>query len=145
LLALGDPNFTAPDAGPPPQPPDHGLYLALALPGGNAAHAGLRGGDVLLRYNGVKLTKLADLKLVPSGQPVPVVVWRDGKTLDDIRLAPGKLGVVVSNDPPAIALHKRRDLELLADARTRAADKPLPGTRLEVAALAALLPQGRST
>jgi tetratricopeptide (TPR) repeat protein len=145
LLALGDPNFSLPDAGPPPQPPDHGLYLSVVLPGGNAAKAGLRGGDVLLRYAGTKLATRADLKPADSGDPVPVVVWRDGKTLDELRLAPGKLGVVVSEESSAVALRKRRELDLLADARSRAEIHPLPGTRLEVSALAGLLPEGQAT
>jgi Tfp pilus assembly protein PilF len=146
LLAVGDPVFTLPQAGPPPEPPDHGLYLSLVLPGGSAARAGLRAGDVLLQYAGTRLTSRADLKPSEGGTPVPVVAWRDGKTLDDLRLAPGKLGVVVSPDPPAVALRKRRDLDLLADARARGDGlAPLPGTRLEVAAIAGLLPQDKST
>jgi tetratricopeptide (TPR) repeat protein len=145
LLALGDPNFTTPDAGPPPEPPDHGLYVAAVLPGGSAARAGLRAGDVLLRYGPTKLTTTADLKLAETGERVPVVIWREGKLLDELRVSPGKLGIVVSNDPSAVALRKRRELDLVADARSRDDARPLPGTRLEVAALAALLPEGKTT
>jgi tetratricopeptide (TPR) repeat protein len=145
LLALGDPNFTLPGAAPLPEPPAYGLYLPLVLPDGNAARAGLRAGDTLLSYAGRKLSTKADLKIAEGGDPVPVIVWRDGKTLHDMLLAPGKLGVLVSDDPPAVALRKRRELELLADARTRSDIRPLPGTRLEVAALAGLLPEGQST
>jgi CHAT domain-containing protein len=134
-----------PSAAPPPQAPEHGLYLALVLPDGNAARSGLRGGDVLLSYGGTKLTTKADLKVAQTGDRVPVAVWRDGKTLGDIRLAPGKLGVVLSDDPPALALRKRRERELLADARSRSDISPLPGTRLEVAAVAALLPRDKAT
>jgi tetratricopeptide (TPR) repeat protein len=145
LLALGDPNFTSPQSGPPPQPPEHGLYLALVLPGSNAARAGLRGGDVLLSYGGTKLTTKEDLKLAEAGEAVPIRAWRDGRVLAELRIDPGKLGVVISQDPPALALRKRRDLDLLADARSRDGARPLPGTRLEVAALAALLPKDKTT
>ncbi len=145
LLALGDPNFALPDAGPPPEPPDHGLYLSLVLPGGNAARAGLRAGDVLLRYGDVKLTTKADLKVAESGERVAVRVWRDGKIHDDLGLAPGKLGVVLGDDPPAAALRKRRDRDRLADVRSRAGVQALPGTRLEVAAIAALFPREKTT
>src|SRR5262249_62320010 len=55
LLAVGDPVFTTP-ANPAPPPPDHGLLLTAVLPGGNASKAGLRTGDVLLRYGDVQLT-----------------------------------------------------------------------------------------
>jgi tetratricopeptide (TPR) repeat protein len=147
LLAVGDPTFTLPQAGPPPEPPDQGLYLSLVLPGGGAAKAGLRAGDVLLSYAGTRLATRADLKVAAEGgERVPVIVWRDGKTLDELRVAPGKLGVVVSEDPPTVALRKRRELDQLADARVRGDGlAPLPGTRLEVAALAGLLPEDRST
>jgi Flp pilus assembly protein TadD len=144
LLALGDPNFTLPSAGAP-SAPEYGLYLSLVLPDGNAARAGLRAGDILLSYGGRKVTTKADLKIAEGGDQLPIMVWRDGKTLDELRLAPGKLGVAISDDPPAIALRKRRELDLLADARTRSDIRPLPGTRLEVAALEGLLPEGQST
>jgi hypothetical protein len=147
LLAVGDPNFALPSASPPPEPPDPGLYLALVLPGGGAAKAGLRAGDVLLQYGGTRLSTRADLKVAAEGgERVPVLAWREGKVLDERRVAPGKLGVVVSDEPPAVALRKRRELDLLADARVRGDGlAPLAGTRLEVAALAALLPEDRST
>jgi hypothetical protein len=147
LLAVGDPAFALPAAGPPQEPPDHGLYLSLVLPGGSASRAGLRAGDVLLRYAGTRLTTRADLKVAAEGGArVPVVTWRDGKTLDELRVAPGKLGVVVSDDPPAVALRKRRQLDLIADARACGDGlAPLPGTRLEVAAIAGLLPADKST
>ncbi len=145
LLALGDPNFALPDAGPPPESPDHGLYLALVLPGGTAARIGLRPGDVLLRYAGVKLVTRDDLKVAEDGERVPVVVWRDGKVRDDLRLAPGKLGVVLSDDPPAVALRKRRERDVLADVRNRGDVSPLLGTRLEVVSLAGLLPGDKVT
>jgi tetratricopeptide (TPR) repeat protein len=147
LLAVGDPAFRPSDASPPPAPPEHGLYLALVLPGGSAARAGLRAGDVLLSYAGTRLTSRADLKVAADGgERVPVSVWRSGQTLDELRVAAGKLGVVIGDDPPAVALRKRRELEQLADARARGDGlAPLPGTRLEVDAIAGLLPADRST
>jgi CHAT domain-containing protein/Flp pilus assembly protein TadD len=144
LLALGDPNFQLP-SNAPPAPPEYGLCVSVVLPGSNAARAGMHSGDILLRYGDTKLTSKADLKIATEGAAVPIQVWRDGKTLDDLRLDAGKLGIVVSEDPPAEALRKRRELDLLADARVRAGLQPLPGTRLEVAALAALLPKDRVT
>jgi tetratricopeptide (TPR) repeat protein len=144
LLALGDPNFELPSAAAP-APPTSGLYLSAVLSGSNAARAGLRSGDVLLSYNGSKLTTKADLKITTEGAAVPIQAWRDGKTLTELRLEPGKLGVAISEDAPAVALRKRRELELLADARVRAGLQPLPGTGVEVAALARLLPKERTT
>jgi hypothetical protein len=145
LLAVGDPNFQLANAPVPPRPPEYGLHLSLVLPGSNAGRHGLRGGDVLLSYNSIRLSTKDDLKLVTEGAAVPVEVWRHGKTLEELRRDPGKLGVVISEEPPAVALRKRCELELLADARVRSGVQPLPGTRLEVAAVTALLPKGRTT
>jgi CHAT domain-containing protein len=63
----------------------------------------------------------------------------------DLAVAPGTLDLVAADDAPAVALRQRREREPLADARTRDGVRPLPGTRLEVAALAGLLPAGRAT
>jgi CHAT domain-containing protein len=145
LLALGDPNFQLPDAPAQPQPPDYGLYVSVVLPDSNAGRAGLHSGDVLLRYGDTRLTTKADLKTATEGPSIPIQVWREGKTRNDLRLDPGKLGVALSDDPPAVALRKSRELDLLADARVRGGLQPLPGTRLEVATLTALLPPDRVT
>jgi tetratricopeptide (TPR) repeat protein len=138
LLALGDPNFHLPADKPAPLP-EHGLLLTLVLAGGNASKAGLRGGDVLLAYNGHKLTTLADLKPATSGDAVPVQVWRDGKTFQ-ARLAPGKLGVAIDRDPAPAALRRQRDFDALLAGRTRDNDKidALPASRYEVQALETL-------
>jgi hypothetical protein len=143
LLALGDPAFATPLSPLPPPPPDHGLLLTVVPPGGNAFQAGLRGGDVLLRYGDVKLTTGADLKVATDGKPIPVQVWRDGQTLA-LKVQPGKLGVVVSAEPLAEALRQRRAFDTLLAARTRDEIKPLPGSRVEVNALAALFPKDKT-
>ncbi len=134
LLAVGDPAFRRT---PPPDPPDHGLYLQLVLPQGNAGRAGLKAGDVLLRYNGARLRTTADLKVVTQGTgPVPVQAWRDGQ-VQERAVAPGPLGVVVAPGPAAEALRKRRRAEAVLT--RRAGDyAPLPGTRVEVEGLARL-------
>ncbi|HKI30731.1 MAG TPA: tetratricopeptide repeat protein [Gemmataceae bacterium] len=144
LLALGDPAFQLPSAAPPPPPPEHGLYLLLVLPDGNAYKAGLRTGDVLLQYAGQKLTLLEDLRPATEGDKVSVTVWRDGKTLDNLTVAPGKLGVSISKDAPAVALRRQREREALADSRRREDIKPLPGTRFEVETIRTLFPKDGS-
>jgi CHAT domain-containing protein len=144
LLALGDPAFGLPHAPPTSPPPDYGILLTLVLPDGNASKAGLRSGDVLLRYAGKKLTSVADLQLAEAGDKVPVVIWREGTTLDSIQVGPGKLGVSLSRDPITLALRRQQELELLADARRRDEVKPLPGSRFEVQAIGALFPKASS-
>jgi CHAT domain-containing protein len=139
LLALGDPTFTIPTAAAAPPPPVHGVLLTLVLPGGNAHKAGLRAGDVLLRYGEHPLKTIADLKLAASGDPVPVSVWRDGKTFDT-RLPAGKLGVVASREPAAEAIRQQRELDIALAVRTRDEVKPLPGSRYEVRTVRTLFP-----
>jgi S1-C subfamily serine protease len=77
VLALGDPAFAAAKK---PDPPNYGLLITRVEAGGSAPRAELRGGDVLLRYAGTKLTEITDLasalKTTPKGK---AVVWRDSK------------------------------------------------------------------
>jgi len=136
LLALGDPAFTAPAHTSPPLP-EHGLLLTLVLPDGNAGKAGLRSGDVLLRYGEQKLTKLADFKPAAGGESISVRIWRDGQTLD-VQLKPGKLGAALHREPAPQALRQQRDFDTLLASRSRDEAKPLPGSRYEVKALQTL-------
>jgi hypothetical protein len=142
LLALGDPTFTTPEAPPAPEPPGHGLLVLQVLPGGNADRAGVRPDDVLLEYAGTRLATRDDLKVRAEGGPVPVRLWRGGRTLAH-EVAPGKLGVVFDREPAPAALKRRRELDQLLASTRGPAPKRLPGTRREVEALAALLPKDR--
>jgi tetratricopeptide (TPR) repeat protein len=143
LLAVADPVFERPDAPAPPLPPG-GLLLTMVAPGGNAAKGGLKPGDVLLRYDQTRLTKPADLKPRPETEDpkatIEVEVWRGGKALR-YKLGPGKLGVLLADEPAPEALTKRRELDRLLTARGpdgKEGWKELPGTRAEAAALARL-------
>ncbi len=109
LLALGDPVFDRPDRSSEPPPPDHGLLVNSVLPGSNAATHGLKGGDVLLAYDGKALEQIQDLKVLPEpGQAVAVEVWRAGKVVRR-EVARGKLGAVIETRPaPAVMAEKRR-------------------------------------
>jgi tetratricopeptide (TPR) repeat protein len=142
LLALGDPVFDVPaGAAEPPLPPG-GVLLTAVTPGGNAARAGLRPNDELLSYAGKTLTRPADHQAAmetADKAPITVRVWRDGETFSR-RVAPGKLGVVVANDPAPKALAEQRRLDRRLASRGGEEDKwaQLPGTRAEVEALARL-------
>jgi hypothetical protein len=143
LLALADPVFETPGATAPRRPPlpPGGALLTAVVPDANADRAGLKAGDVLLRYNGTALSGRADLKPVPGstngGPRVAVTVWREGKTLDR-KLLPGELGAILADGPaPAILATKfEGDLWL---ARSRGGDEgkwnPLPGSRVEAEGL----------
>ena len=149
LLALGDPVFAQPEepGTPSPEPPDHGVLVAMVPPGTNAANSGLVRGDVLLSYDGQGLAGPDDLgpasqraqtTSVTRGEAgVPVTVWRDGQTLQ-LTVAPGKLGVNISRDPAPEAIRAKRRLDAALASTRGESFLPLPGTRREVKAIAKL-------
>jgi CHAT domain-containing protein len=107
------------------------------LPDGVANRAGLRPGDVLLRWGAVPLKSLADLDRAVRAGPASVRYWREGAERAT-KLAGPRLGVVIDPRPIAEAL---RTFRAWNAPLTRAARlTPLPGTRLEVRALAGLTP-----
>jgi tetratricopeptide (TPR) repeat protein len=146
LFVLADPVFDTPAVAQKPQPlPSSGVLLTVVVPGGNAAQAGLKPNDVLLRYGDKNLTGPADLSAALAAavgdKPVPVVVWRNGKTLTrPFSLRPGKLGVVIAKEAAPQALAEQRRLDRVLASRGGDGDwKRLPGTRVEAAALQRLL------
>jgi serine protease Do len=60
-----------------------GARIREVNPSSPASRAGLREGDVVLRFGGVEITDLNHLintvSMSPIGQPAEVVVWRDGR------------------------------------------------------------------
>jgi serine protease Do len=62
---------------------DHGAMVADVNPKSPAAKAGVKQGDVILKYNGHDVDQLHDLpRLVaqtPAGAEVPITVWRNGQ------------------------------------------------------------------
>ncbi len=60
-----------------------GALVANAQEGGPAARAGIRSGDVVLRFNNTDVREMRNLPRIVAdtrvGTSVPVVVWRDGK------------------------------------------------------------------
>jgi tetratricopeptide (TPR) repeat protein len=141
LLAIGDPVYkSAESSNVPASLPDHGLLINMVAPGSNAATHGLKAGDVLLAYNGATLSKKDELNVVADGnEPIVVDVWRDGRT-SKRELARGKLGVVIDPRPAPQAIAAIRGIsKALMVARSGDDDfAPLPGTRLEVEAIARL-------
>jgi CHAT domain-containing protein len=116
------------------------LLVNVAIPGSNAATHDVKAGDVLLAYNGTRLSKKDDLKVVSNGDKlVGVLVWRDGRsTLRE--LAPGNLGVVIDPRPAQEAIAANQAINKLLVTARGGSDQfePLPGTRFEVDALARL-------
>jgi len=134
LLALGDPIF---EQAPPPEPPATGVLLTAVLPGSNADKAGLRSGDVLLSIGSVPTDSYDDLKGALLQAPAKITFWRDGQRYSG-RLLAVPLGATVDNRSARAAVRAwRREREALAMRGT--GHKRLPGTRLEVEAISALV------
>jgi CHAT domain-containing protein/tetratricopeptide (TPR) repeat protein len=150
LLALGDPAFRPLEKpGEQPEPPDHGVLLSLVQRSGTAARAGLKAGDVLLRYAGSKVRDLPALLAAlkkhagdkPGKEPsLEIAYWRAGKRRT-ARMFPGPLGISVDRRAARVAVRAEREAQRLL-ARTRQGFVPLPGTRREVQALARLFGRG---
>ena len=151
LLALGDPTFSEPAKSDSETPaPDHGVLIAYAQPGSNAAKAGIRRGDVLLAYGGKKLEAANDLttsiaSVSPSDEKrqIELVVWRAGERVT-MRVPPGKLGVRLDDQPAPQALLAQRAADELIRGATDKYYPRLPGTRVEVAAIASLFPKAKN-
>jgi serine protease Do len=62
-----------------------GALVARAQEGGPAARAGIRAGDVILRFNGHEVREMRALPRIVAesrvGSEVAVVIWRDGKEM----------------------------------------------------------------
>lgn len=135
LLALGDPIFDE-STNSNPAPPKQGVLLASISKGSPAEKAGLRDGDVLLRYAETPLDGLPALSQAIQREPAkPAVIrfWRQGRELTGT-VPGGKLGV---------QLDRRTPQQAFADAMLHRSGAerwpPLPGTRREVAAIARLV------
>lgn len=122
--------------------------------GGHAATAGLNRGDVLLQYGDRELSSVEDLTQAIAAaaagggdSAIPVRVWRDGEELE-VEVPPGRMGVQLSTTSPADGLRSMEVLDRSGNelaARVTAQEQyrlyggvlqPLPGTRLEAAAVA---------
>jgi tetratricopeptide (TPR) repeat protein len=151
LVAVADPVFQRPKEPARPLPPG-GVLLTSVTPGSPAATAGLRSGDVLLRYGDTPLSNPADLGKViaAAGRSAAVRVWRlEGSATTPseltLQVPSGKLGVLVAPRPAPEALAARRQGDALLAARDGTDWQPLPGTRYEAAALQKLFPSESTT
>ncbi len=71
-----------------------GALVAAVVPGGPAATAGIRQGDVILAFGARPIRQMRELPRVVAesvvGRPVPVTVWRRGETLE-VTVTPAEL------------------------------------------------------
>jgi CHAT domain-containing protein len=150
LLAVGDPAYPQPEAeGPAPTPPTAGIAMLLVEPNGLADLFGIRPGDVLLEYGGMKLAKADDLKEVPAeagAKRIPVKLWRDGESRK-LEVGAGKLRIQIDpkRKPAEVVLALRTAATVMRPLNRGESLARLPGTRREVEAIAALFPADRAT
>jgi CHAT domain-containing protein/tetratricopeptide (TPR) repeat protein len=165
LLAVGDPIFEpsavpaapTPAPAPPtptsPAPPEQGLLVKRVDADSAAAGAGIQPGDVLYRCAGRDLHGPEDfqasLRDNPPTQGLPMVIWREGRSLEVTVLRRGSLGLTVARESAAQGATARgATARRVAAAEAQAEPKPerlrgetpaaLPGTRREVEAIARL-------
>jgi serine protease Do len=82
---------------------EHGALVAVVTPDGPAAKAGLKQGDVVLAFDGSRVTELHDLPrlvaAVAPNTPATVAVWRSGREIE----LQAKLGELPDNNQVASA------------------------------------------
>ncbi|TVQ33602.1 MAG: CHAT domain-containing protein [Phycisphaeraceae bacterium] len=170
-VVLGDPVFAGFEREEPDYP-EAGVLLTMVTQGSNAAIAGLTRGDVLLSYGEHELASAEDLGpamdattealttrgVTENNRPIIARAWRlgeDGQGEEiEVALATGSMGVVPSQAPPADGLRSMATFDRSADTLAANASaleqirfyggglSPLPNTRLEAAAIAAMLGEG---
>ena len=84
-----------------------GALVSSATEGGPAFKAGVKTGDVIIKFNDIVIDNMKELPKVvastPVGKSVPLVIWRNGKTitlnvvLGELELAE-KDNLILSND-----------------------------------------------
>jgi tetratricopeptide (TPR) repeat protein len=140
MLVLGDPEYPAATPDPATAPlPEGGALVTAVVTGSNAARSGVLAGDVLLSYAEEKIDGpdglRAALAKASGASEVALRVWRGGKAVD-LAVPRGRLGVQLDARPAPAALRARREVDsLLARGPTFV---PLPGTRREAQAVAAI-------
>jgi tetratricopeptide (TPR) repeat protein len=150
LLALGDPDFEV--RPPPPAPPDHGVLVLLAQYGGRT-RGRIEPGDVILQYNGVEIRgsdQLANIirDMAAASRPgtaresprPEVATWREGR-IHQFLLDPHPIRMTFDRRSAAEAIGAWRESIRLVRGSRGASLAPLPGTRREVEAVAALFDQ----
>ena len=153
LLALGDPVFNSANNTKPAVPtdmPPGGLLVLRIAPRGAADQAGLKAGDVLVRYSTTELSSVETLteavKANATETNIPVTVWREGRSETFVVQVPsGRLGVALAKEPAREAIANRRQGDALLLSLRGDGWNDLPGTRVELAQIASLFEAGATT
>ncbi|AVJ55105.1 serine endoprotease DegQ [Idiomarina sp. OT37-5b] len=84
-----------------------GAFVAEAIPGGSAAEAGIKSGDVILSVNGSRIASFSELRALVSsmgqGKTISLGIVRDGEELEvDVVLGAQDVEVTASSIHPAL-------------------------------------------
>lgn len=84
-----------------------GAFVAEAIPGGSAAEAGIKSGDVILSVNGSRIASFSELRALVSsmgqGKTITLGIVRDGEELEvDVVLGAQDVEVTASSIHPAL-------------------------------------------
>jgi serine protease Do len=89
----------------------NGALVAKVTPDSAADHAGVKVGDVILKFNGSTIVDAGQLSarvgITPPGEKATLEVWRDGKTLT-LNATIGNAATLVDNDEGSGAPSKAR-------------------------------------
>ena len=149
VVAVGDPVFDR-RSKEPPSPPESGLLVDRVEPNGAAQQAGMKRGDVIVRYDGHPVSDRDQFRVlrdqivarIEDGErapdPLKLQIWRAGRE-ETLLVRPGPWAMDVAKDPLPVAWAKFRNGERLATvtrggslATRSLALTPLPGTRREL-------------
>jgi len=102
----------------------HGAWVDEVQPTSPASLAGLRGGDVILKFQGVDVVDLNHLinmvSMAPIGQPAELVIWR-GRQRFTLKVTVGDRERTVTQIPPTVERNAATRGGLL-----RRPDRPIP-------------------
>jgi CHAT domain-containing protein/tetratricopeptide (TPR) repeat protein len=116
--------------------PSGGLLITQVVPQSAAANAGLRAGDVLLKYGDSAIATMEDLQKASAANAkvdrIALSVWREGRAKPlSLEIAPGRMGVALDREPAPEAIANRRKTEAMLASIRGGEWKDLPGTRVE--------------
>jgi serine protease Do len=94
----------------------NGALVAKVVPDSAAAQAGIKVGDVILKFNGAPIIDAGSLSqrvgMATPGEKASIEIWRDGKTLDVTATIGNAAALTADNDSTGAASQEKLGLAL---------------------------------